>query len=76
MYVRKIPEDGSSMSARNSDKYLPDYIALLHRRKQQTLGTELSGPSFTPESLVSLALSRNFVECESELCGLFSPTVA
>jgi hypothetical protein len=75
MYVQKIPEDGSSMSDRNSDKYLPDCIALLHR-KQQTLGTEVSGPSFTPESLVSLALSRNFVECESELSVLFSPTEA
>jgi hypothetical protein len=75
MYVRKIPEGGSSMSDRNSDKYLPDYTALLHR-KQQTFGTEVSGPRFTPDSPVSLAISRNFVDCESGLSLLFPPTEA
>lgn len=63
MYVRKMPEDGSSMSDRNSGKYVPDYTALLHR-KQQKFGTEVSGT----DSPVSLAVSRYFVECESELC--------
>ena len=52
MYVQKIPEDGGSMSNHNS--------ALL-RRKQQTFGTEVSGPSFTAGSPVSLAMSRYFV---------------
>jgi len=71
MYVWKIPEDGGSMSNRNSDKCLPDYTALLHR-KQQTFGTEVNGPSFTLGSPVSLVLSCNFVECESEPYLLFS----
>jgi hypothetical protein len=75
MYVRKISEDGSIMSDSNSAEYLPVYTALLHR-KRQTLGTEVSGPSFTPDRLVSLAISRNFVKCESELCLLFWPTEA
>jgi hypothetical protein len=73
--MRKIPEDASSMSDRNSAKYLPDYTALRHR-KQQTLGTEVSGPGFTPDSLVSLAISRYLVECECELRLPFSPAEA
>ena len=60
------------MSDRNSDKYLPDYTALLHR-KQQTIGTEVNGPSFTPGSPVSLVMSRYLVECELELYLLFRP---
>jgi hypothetical protein len=70
-----IPEDGSSMSDRNSGKYLPEYTVLRHR-KERTSVTEVSGPSVPADSAVSLAVSRYFVECESELCLLFSPTEA
>lgn len=47
-----------------------DYT-VLHPRKQQTFVTEVSGPSFTAGSPVSLAIKRNFVECRVN-CARYS----
>jgi hypothetical protein len=40
----------------NTVTYLTYYTALRHR-KQQTFDTEVSGPRFTPDSMVSLAIN-------------------